>query len=70
MRAAEGLSKLVSELKEYLILNDFSSINTTITSRTRDLETFQNQMQKDMAQQLEHARLSNGTGGSGSGGPT
>lgn len=31
------MSKLVAELKEYLILNDFSSINETITQRSSEL---------------------------------
>lgn len=38
MRAAEALFRLVSELKEYLILNDFSSINETITKKVVDLK--------------------------------
>ena len=41
VRAAEALSKLVSELKEYIILNDFSAINTTITQRSKELQLSQ-----------------------------
>ena len=37
VRAAESLSKLVSDLKENLILNDFSSINEIISQRTNEL---------------------------------
>ena len=39
VRAAEALFRLVSELKEYLILNDFSSINETITKKVVDLKS-------------------------------
>jgi len=32
VRAAEGLLKLVAEVKQYLILNDFPSVNEAITN--------------------------------------
>ena len=48
MRAAEALSKLVSDLKENLILNDFSTINETTTRRIAELETLQDQQVKRM----------------------
>ena len=38
VRAAEALSKLASDLKEILILNDFSSINGITTSRMEVLQ--------------------------------
>lgn len=41
MRAAEVLFKLVSELKEYLILNDFTAINDTVTHRSVELQRLQ-----------------------------
>ena len=44
MRAAEALSRLVAELKEYLILNDFSTINESITHRAKDLHAAQKQV--------------------------
>lgn len=37
VRAAEALSKLASDLKEMLILNDFSSINEITSQRTEEL---------------------------------
>ena len=46
VRAAEALSKLVSELKESLILNDFSSINDVITQRTTELRQLQRQQKQ------------------------
>ena len=48
MRASEALSKLVSDLKENLILNDFSTINETTTRRIAELETLQAQQVQRM----------------------
>ena len=48
MHAAEALSKLVSNLKENLILNDFSTISETTTRRIAELETLQGQQVKQM----------------------
>lgn len=45
------MSRLVAELKEYLILNDFSAINESVTQRTLELEkakeTMLNEVQRD-----------------------
>ena len=49
MRAAEALSKLVSDLKENLILNDFSTINETTSKRIAELES----LRKQQVQQLD-----------------
>lgn len=35
MRAGESLMKLVSDLKQYLILNDFHSVNEAITTNSK-----------------------------------
>ncbi len=35
VRAAESLLKLVSDIKQYLILNDFPSVNEAITSNSK-----------------------------------
>lgn len=58
VRAAEVLFKMVSDLKEYLILNDFTAINDTITHHTSELHRLQSQslnelqhMYKDYHQQ-------------------
>ena len=48
MRAAKALSKLVSDLKENLILNDFSTINETTTRKIAELETLQAQQVQRM----------------------
>ena len=65
MRAAEALSKLVSDLKENLILNDFSTINETTTRRIADLEAQQGQQVKRMEDmyKLGTAPSSGGVGG-------
>ena len=47
VRAAESLSQLVAELKEYLILNDFSTINDTTSARANELREAQKQIQDD-----------------------
>ncbi|XP_003387061.1 PREDICTED: mediator of RNA polymerase II transcription subunit 22-like [Amphimedon queenslandica] len=54
VRAAESLSRLVSELKEYLILHDFSAINDSLTKRATELE----QHQKTLLQDSERLFLS------------
>ena len=41
VRAAENLSKLVSDLKEFLILNDFSSVNDSCTQHISELAAAQ-----------------------------
>lgn len=35
VRAGESLMKLVSDIKQYLILNDFHSVNDAITSKSQ-----------------------------------
>lgn len=35
VRAAESLMKLVSDIKQYLILNDFHSVNEAITNNSQ-----------------------------------
>ena len=61
VRAAEALSKLVSDLKENLILNDFSTINETTTKRIAELEA----LQKQQVQQLEAVYVGGATTGMG-----
>ena len=48
VRAAEALSKLVSDLKEVLILNDFSFINEMTTQRTEELQTLCAEQSKEL----------------------
>lgn len=48
VRAAEALSKLVSDLKEILILNDFSSINEITTLRLEELQTLSAEQGKEL----------------------
>ena len=48
VRAAEVLFKLVSELKEYLILNDFTAINTTVTQHSNELLALQAKIEEDL----------------------
>jgi mediator of RNA polymerase II transcription subunit 22 len=38
VRASEALSHLVTDIQEFLILNDFSSINATVSQQTGELE--------------------------------
>ncbi|GIY40762.1 mediator of RNA polymerase II transcription subunit 22 [Caerostris darwini] len=35
VRAAESLTKLISDMKQFLILNDFPSVNETISAKTK-----------------------------------
>ncbi|XP_029185029.2 mediator of RNA polymerase II transcription subunit 22-like isoform X1 [Acropora millepora] len=42
VRAGESLMKLVSDMKEFLILNDFPSVNTSISERSNALQEINN----------------------------
>ncbi len=53
MKAAESLSELVAELKEYLILNDFSTINDSIHERAKELKEAQKQLKNETEQLFE-----------------
>lgn len=48
VRAAEALSKLTSDLKEVLILNDFSSINEILTQRAEELQELTSKQNKEL----------------------
>ena len=63
MRAAEALSKLVSDLKENLILNDFSTINETTTRRIAQLEVLQTQQVQRMEDMYKGTAPSIAVGG-------
>jgi mediator of RNA polymerase II transcription subunit 22 len=52
VRAGESLTKLVSELKEFLVLNDFPSLNESISQRRSELQ----QMQVKTDQSLKQLR--------------
>ena len=59
VRAAESLTKLASDVKEYLILNDFPFINHTINSNSKMYQQLQHNtdgkllaLRDDMASQL------------------
>lgn len=43
VRAGESILKLVSDMKEFLILNDFPSVNATISERSSTLQEMTNQ---------------------------
>ena len=40
--------RLISDIKEYLILNDFSSVNEGITDRTKTLQQIQDETDKKL----------------------
>lgn len=50
VRAAEALSKLVSDLKENLILNDFSTINEITSQRMEELERLSGEQKKELTE--------------------
>lgn len=50
MRAAESLSKLVTDIQEFLILNDFSSINESIVHQASELEALLRERKKEVAE--------------------
>lgn len=61
VRAAESLSKLVSDLKEFLILNDFSTINETCTQHMSELAELQRHNRAEL--EALHSQAAWGGGG-------
>lgn len=52
VRAAESLLKLVSDIKQYLILNDFPSVNEAIAHNSKVFRS----MQQESDQKLQNLR--------------
>ncbi|XP_006029852.2 mediator of RNA polymerase II transcription subunit 22 isoform X2 [Alligator mississippiensis] len=48
VRAGESLMKLVSDLKQFLILNDFPSVNEAINQRNQQLRSLQDECDKKL----------------------
>lgn len=48
VRAGESLMKLVSDLKQFLILNDFPSVNEAISLRNQQLRALQEECDKKL----------------------
>ncbi|XP_040261188.1 mediator of RNA polymerase II transcription subunit 22 isoform X3 [Bufo bufo] len=48
VRAGESLMRLVSDLKQYLILNDFPSVNEAINQRNQQLRALQEDCDKKL----------------------
>ncbi|MGH0155552.1 UNVERIFIED_CONTAM: hypothetical protein FKN15_029817 [Acipenser sinensis] len=48
VRAGESLMKLVSDLKQFLILNDFPSVNEAINHRNQQLHALQEECDKKL----------------------
>lgn len=48
VRAAEALSRLVSDLKENLILNDFSTVNEITSQRVHELEKLTEEKRREL----------------------
>ncbi|XP_071621917.1 mediator of RNA polymerase II transcription subunit 22 isoform X2 [Heliangelus exortis] len=48
VRAGESLMKLVSDLKQFLILNDFPSVNEAINQRNQQLRSLQEECDKKL----------------------
>lgn len=48
VRAGESLMKLVSDLKQFLILNDFPSVNDAITLQNQQLRSLQDECDKKL----------------------
>uniref|UniRef100_UPI00398F0FB7 mediator of RNA polymerase II transcription subunit 22 isoform X2 n=1 Tax=Pristiophorus japonicus TaxID=55135 RepID=UPI00398F0FB7 len=48
VRAGESLMKLVSDLKQFLILNDFPSVNESINQRKQQLRSLQEECDKKL----------------------
>lgn len=49
VRAAESLMKLISDIKQYLILNDFPSVNDAISQKTKMCHALQENIDSKLA---------------------
>lgn len=57
VRAGESLIKLVSDIKQYLILNDFHSVNEAITTNSQVFRTKQSECDKKLMTLREAAAI-------------
>merc|ERR1712126_86307 len=53
VRAGESLMKLISDIKESLILNDFPAINTSLQMRVKQLKNIEDETKKKLWQLRE-----------------
>ncbi|PRD27575.1 UNVERIFIED_CONTAM: Mediator of RNA polymerase II transcription subunit 22 [Trichonephila clavipes] len=49
VRAAESLTKLISDIKQFLILNDFPSVNEAISQKTKMCRAVQESIDSKLA---------------------
>lgn len=57
VRAGEALMKLVSDIKQYLILNDFHSVNDAITANSALFRSTQSDCDKKLMNLREAAAI-------------
>lgn len=57
VRAGESLMKLVSDIKQYLILNDFHSVNDAITANSQLFRSTQSECDKKLMNLREAAAI-------------
>uniref|UniRef100_G1Q468 Mediator of RNA polymerase II transcription subunit 22 n=1 Tax=Myotis lucifugus TaxID=59463 RepID=G1Q468_MYOLU len=57
VRAGESLMKLVSDLKQFLILNDFLSVNEAIDQRNQQLRALQEECDRKLTALWEEASM-------------
>ena len=57
MRAAESLSKLVTDIQEFLILNDFSSINESIVHQAGELDALVRERKEEIKGHYQSLQL-------------
>ena len=48
MRAGESLMKLIADIKEFLILNDYPAVNLSLQKRTQQLRSIEDQTKKKL----------------------
>ncbi|XP_057289660.1 mediator of RNA polymerase II transcription subunit 22-like [Hydractinia symbiolongicarpus] len=53
VRAGESLMKLISDIKEFLILNDFPAVNMSLQKRSQHLKTIEDETKKKLWQLRE-----------------
>jgi len=48
VRAGESLMKLIADIKEFLILNDYPAVNASLQKRTQQLRSIEDQTKKKL----------------------
>ena len=54
VRAGESLMKLIADIKEFLILNDFPAVTTSLQKRAQLLKSIETETKKKLFEMRQH----------------